>query len=155
MNFGCLKASASELCVSKNPAASCKGACWVRLTPNLTLKSLVSKQTRNVILPYHNHICHMHPLTIDGDGSVCDICDMICVVTSFIWGQSLAIVTDCSIVGSTNCFLASSWLACIRTCRNIINSIWNWHIWNVLIKSFQRRYNLSLLDNSNYQTLTP
>ena len=34
--------------------------------------------------------------------------EMIFVITNFIFGRSLAIITNCSIVVSTKCFLASS-----------------------------------------------
>ena len=46
MNFECLEAATGELCVSENSAVSSKLAGWVRLTPYLTLKNLVSKRTQ-------------------------------------------------------------------------------------------------------------
>ena len=74
MNFEWLEASTGELHVSENSVASSKQAGWVRLTPYLTLKNHVSKHTQlrnvNVIMPHHNQICHMHPLTLGGDGSM-------------------------------------------------------------------------------------
>ena len=51
MNYECLVASTGELRVSENSAASSEHAGCVCLTPYLTLKNHVSKQTqlRNVI----------------------------------------------------------------------------------------------------------
>ena len=99
------------------------------------------------------HICHMHHLTLGGDGSIWDFdwrssegshlveknvayfnvvkkltwmlrhqkkmhkrLDMIFVVNNFIWGHPLATVTNCSISGSTSCFLAWSCLVFTLFC---------------------------------------
>ena len=62
--------------------------------------------------------------------------DLIFDATNFIGGHSLAMVTNWSIVGSTNCFLTGSWLArnlshyvnlfCMRRHHKL--NIWNWRI---------------------------
>ena len=54
---------------------------------------------------------------------------MILVVTSttFISGHPFAIVTNCSIIGSTNCFLARSCLVCILFCYITLRSVTQRH----------------------------
>ena len=59
MNFGCLEASTSELCVSENSAAS------ISHLQNTT-KCVASDS--NSVMPHHDHIYHMHPLTLGCDG---------------------------------------------------------------------------------------
>ena len=76
-----------------------------------------------------------------------------------IWGHPLAIASNCSIVRSANCFSARSCLVCTLFSYIILRIVTqrhklDQHIWNLLIMSFQMRYYLSILNNSNYQTLT-
>ena len=75
------------------------------------------------------------------------------------WGHPLAIASNCSIASSADRFPARSCLVCtlfpyimlhILTQRHKLDQ----HIWNLLMMSFQMRYNLIILNNSNYQTLT-
>ena len=87
--------------------------------------------------------------------------NMIFVVTNFIWGHPLAIASNCSIVSTANCFVARSCLVCTLFSYIMLRILTQRHkldlkpaYWNPLIKSFQMRYNLSILINSNYQTLT-
>ena len=161
--------------MSGKAAASSNHAGWVRLTPYLTLKQHVSKHTQlcNVITQHYNVV----PYIILTDRAqrahnwwrkmpyisvLWKYLPECCVIKNMhkklnIWGHPLAIASNCSIVSSANGFPARSCLVCTMfsyIMLHIVTKRHKRHIWNLLIMSFQMRYNLSILNNLNYQNLT-